>query len=145
MRRASFRSPWRPRVSRRPLRCRCAGTGDEGPRASGRGLLKLVGTGFSLFTRAVSTIVGGQLLQDASTFVQAFDASSGELRTHYAGFFDSGFGYAPGRPAEESAAAVVLAELKTTTVLLEEEAVSASSGKKIHRLVVKKAGLEIRE
>ena len=42
-------------------------------------------------------------------------------------------------------AAVVLAELKTTTVLLEEEAVSASSGKKIHRLVVKKAGLEIRE
>ena len=42
-------------------------------------------------------------------------------------------------------AALVLAELKTTTVLLDEEAVSASSGKKIHRLVVKKAGLEIRE
>jgi 2-polyprenyl-3-methyl-5-hydroxy-6-metoxy-1,4-benzoquinol methylase len=41
--------------------------------------------------------------------------------------------------------AVVLAELKGTTVLLDEEAVSASSGKKIHRLVVKKAGLEIRE
>jgi dCTP deaminase len=37
-----------------------------------------------------------------------FDASSGELRTHYAGFFDSGFGYAPGRSADESAAAVVL-------------------------------------
>jgi hypothetical protein len=29
--------------------------------------------------------------------------------------------------------------------LLGEEVVSASSGKKIHRLVVKKAGLEIRE
>ena len=42
-------------------------------------------------------------------------------------------------------AALVLAELKTTTVLLDEEAVSAPSGKKIHRLVVKKAGLEIRE
>ena len=42
-------------------------------------------------------------------------------------------------------AALVLAELKGTTVLLDEEAVSASSGKKIHRLVVKKPGLEIRE
>ena len=42
-------------------------------------------------------------------------------------------------------AALVLAELKTTTVLLDEEAVSVSSGKQIHRLVVKKAGLEIRE
>jgi SAM-dependent methyltransferase len=42
-------------------------------------------------------------------------------------------------------AAVVLAELKATTVLLDEEVVSASSGKKIHRVVVKKPGLEIRE
>ena len=42
-------------------------------------------------------------------------------------------------------AALVLAELKETTVLLDEEVVSASSGKKIHRLVVKKPGLEIRE
>src|SRR6266850_3503448 len=40
-------------------------------------------------------------------------------------------------------AALVLAELKTTTVLLDEEVVSVSSGKKIHRLVVKKPGLEI--
>ena len=38
----------------------------------------------------------------------AFDASSGELRTHYAGFFDSGFGYASSRPPDQSAAAVVL-------------------------------------
>jgi dCTP deaminase len=37
-----------------------------------------------------------------------FDAGSGEVRTHYAGFFDSGFGYAIGRPPEISAAAVVL-------------------------------------
>ena len=42
-------------------------------------------------------------------------------------------------------AALVLAELKTTTLLLDEEVVSASSGKKIHRLVAKKPGLEIRE
>ena len=41
--------------------------------------------------------------------------------------------------------ALVLAELKTATVLLDEEAVSASSGKKVHRLVLKKPGLEIRE
>src|SRR6476660_5092746 len=41
--------------------------------------------------------------------------------------------------------AVVLAELKGTTVLLDEEAVSASSGEKRHRHVVKKPGLEIRE
>lgn len=37
-----------------------------------------------------------------------FDAGSGELRTHYAGFFDSGFGYSAGQPAWSSAAAVVL-------------------------------------
>ena len=42
-------------------------------------------------------------------------------------------------------AALVLAELKSTTLLLDEEVVSASSGKKIHRLVAKKPGLEIRE
>jgi hypothetical protein len=40
---------------------------------------------------------------------------------------------------------LVLTELKATTVLLDEEVVSASSAKKIHRLVVKKPGLEIRE
>ena len=42
-------------------------------------------------------------------------------------------------------AAMVLTELKDTTVLLDEEVISGSSGKKIHRLVVKKPGLEIRE
>jgi 2-polyprenyl-3-methyl-5-hydroxy-6-metoxy-1,4-benzoquinol methylase len=42
-------------------------------------------------------------------------------------------------------AALVLAELKATTVLLDEEVLSESSAKKIHRLVVKKPGLEIRE
>ncbi len=38
----------------------------------------------------------------------AFDASSGEVRTHYAGFFDSGFGYGAQRGPDETAAAVVL-------------------------------------
>lgn len=38
----------------------------------------------------------------------AFDASSGEVRTHYAGFFDSGFGYASAIDPKRSAASVVL-------------------------------------
>jgi len=49
-------------------------------RAGGRGLLKLVGAGFGLFTKAISTIIGGQLLADASAFVQAFDSMFGGFR-----------------------------------------------------------------
>jgi anion-transporting ArsA/GET3 family ATPase len=49
-------------------------------RAGGLGLRKLVGAGFSLFARAVSTILGGQLLADASAFVQAFDTMFGGFR-----------------------------------------------------------------
>ena len=37
-------------------------------------------------------------------------------------------------------ASLVLAELSATALLLDEEVVSASSGKKIHRLVAKKTG-----
>ena len=51
-------------------------------------------------------------------------------------------------PVEVQGRTCVDGALKKTlhaTVLLDEEAVSASSGKKIHRLVVKKPGLEIRE
>jgi anion-transporting ArsA/GET3 family ATPase len=46
-------------------------------RAGGRGLRRLVGAGFGLFARAVSMIVGGRLLADASAFVQAFDTMFG--------------------------------------------------------------------
>jgi anion-transporting ArsA/GET3 family ATPase len=49
-------------------------------RAGGRSLRKLVGAGFSLFARGVSTIIGGQLLADASAFVQAFDTMFGGFR-----------------------------------------------------------------
>ncbi|HXV92088.1 MAG TPA: ArsA-related P-loop ATPase, partial [Pseudonocardia sp.] len=49
-------------------------------RAGGRGLRKIMGAGFSLFARAVSTILGGQLLADASAFVQAFDTMFGGFR-----------------------------------------------------------------
>ncbi|MFC4943339.1 ArsA family ATPase [Pseudonocardia sp. GCM10023141] len=49
-------------------------------RAGGRGLMKIVGAGFALFAKAVSTILGGQLLADASSFVQAFDTMFGGFR-----------------------------------------------------------------
>jgi anion-transporting ArsA/GET3 family ATPase len=49
-------------------------------RAGGWGVRKVVSAGFSLFTKAVSTIVGGQLLTDASAFVQAFDGMFGGFR-----------------------------------------------------------------
>jgi anion-transporting ArsA/GET3 family ATPase len=46
-------------------------------RAGGRGLRRIVGSTFNLFAKAVSTILGGQLLADASAFVQAFDTLFG--------------------------------------------------------------------
>ncbi|MDQ3152812.1 MAG: ArsA family ATPase [Actinomycetota bacterium] len=49
-------------------------------RAGGRGMRRLVGAGFGIFAKAVSTILGGQLLADASAFVQAFDTMFGGFR-----------------------------------------------------------------
>lgn len=49
-------------------------------RIGGRGIRKLVGAGFGLFAKAVSTIIGGQMLADASAFVQAFDTMFGGFR-----------------------------------------------------------------
>jgi anion-transporting ArsA/GET3 family ATPase len=49
-------------------------------RAGGRGVRRLVGAGFNLFAKTVSTILGGQLLADASAFVQAFDTMFGGFR-----------------------------------------------------------------
>jgi anion-transporting ArsA/GET3 family ATPase len=49
-------------------------------RAGGLGLRRLVGAGFGLFAKVISTIIGGQLLSDASTFVQAFDSMFGGFR-----------------------------------------------------------------
>jgi anion-transporting ArsA/GET3 family ATPase len=57
----------------------------SGPgRASGWGLRKIVGSTVSLFAKAVSTIVGGQLLADASAFVQAFDSMFGGFKARAA-------------------------------------------------------------
>jgi len=49
-------------------------------RAGGRGFRKLATAGFGLFAKAVSTIIGGQLLKDAAAFVQAFDTMFGGFR-----------------------------------------------------------------
>jgi anion-transporting ArsA/GET3 family ATPase len=49
-------------------------------RAGSRGVRRLMGVGFGLFTRVISTILGGQLLTDASAFVQAFDTMFGGFR-----------------------------------------------------------------
>ncbi|MFD7652676.1 ArsA family ATPase [Actinosynnema sp. NPDC059797] len=57
-------------------------------RAGGRGIRKIVGAGFGLFTKAVSTIVGSQLLNDASTFVQALDSTFGGFRQRAQATYD---------------------------------------------------------
>jgi anion-transporting ArsA/GET3 family ATPase len=49
-------------------------------RAGGRGLRRMMGAGFGLFAKAVGTILGGQMLSDASSFVQAFDTMFGGFR-----------------------------------------------------------------
>ncbi|MGH3516200.1 MAG: ArsA family ATPase, partial [Haloechinothrix sp.] len=49
-------------------------------RAGGWGIRKVVSAGFGMFAKAVSTIIGGQLLADASAFMQAFDTMFGGFR-----------------------------------------------------------------
>ena len=49
-------------------------------RAGSRGVRRLVGAGIGLFAKAISTILGGQMLADASAFVQAFDTMFGGFR-----------------------------------------------------------------
>jgi anion-transporting ArsA/GET3 family ATPase len=49
-------------------------------RAGSRSVRRLVNAGFGLFTRTISTILGGQMLADASAFVQAFDTMFGGFR-----------------------------------------------------------------
>jgi anion-transporting ArsA/GET3 family ATPase len=53
----------------------------SGPaRAGGHSVRRLVGAGFGLFAKAVSTVLGGQMVADASAFVQAFDTMFGGFR-----------------------------------------------------------------
>ena len=46
----------------------------------GRGVMKLVGAGFQIFTRAVTSVIGGQMLADAGHFVQLFEDMFGGFR-----------------------------------------------------------------
>ncbi|HYN72551.1 MAG TPA: ArsA-related P-loop ATPase [Nakamurella sp.] len=45
-----------------------------------RGVMKIVGAGFTLFTKAVTTVLGGQMLHDAAQFVQLFEDMFGGFR-----------------------------------------------------------------
>jgi anion-transporting ArsA/GET3 family ATPase len=49
-------------------------------RAGGRSVFKLASASFSLFTRAVTRVLGNQLLTDLSTFVAALDSMFGGFR-----------------------------------------------------------------
>jgi anion-transporting ArsA/GET3 family ATPase len=46
----------------------------------GRGVIKVVGVGFNLFAKAVSTVIGGQMLTDAAKFVALFEDMFGGFR-----------------------------------------------------------------
>ncbi|MCW2581384.1 MAG: oxyanion-translocating ATPase [Klenkia sp.] len=49
-------------------------------RAGGKAGLRIVGAGFSFFSRIISKILGGQLLNDISSFVSALDTMFGGFR-----------------------------------------------------------------
>ena len=46
----------------------------------GRGVMRIVGTGFQIFTKAVTSVIGGQMLADAARFVQLFEGMFGGFR-----------------------------------------------------------------
>jgi anion-transporting ArsA/GET3 family ATPase len=48
--------------------------------APSRGVMKLVGVGFTLFAKAVTAVIGGQMLTDAARFVQLFEDMFGGFR-----------------------------------------------------------------
>ncbi|GGM05478.1 ArsA family ATPase [Nakamurella endophytica] len=48
--------------------------------APGRGVMKVVGAGFNVFARAVTSVIGGQMLADAGAFVQLFESMFGGFR-----------------------------------------------------------------
>ena len=45
-----------------------------------RGVMKIVGAGFALFSKAVTAVLGGQMLPDAAQFVQLFEDMFGGFR-----------------------------------------------------------------
>lgn len=48
--------------------------------APSRGVMRIVGVGFTLFAKAVSSVIGGQMLTDAARFVHLFEDMFGGFR-----------------------------------------------------------------
>jgi anion-transporting ArsA/GET3 family ATPase len=57
-------------------------------KAGGRAYMRVVGAGFSLFSRVLTKIVGGQLLRDISAFVGALDTMFGGFRERAQATYD---------------------------------------------------------
>ncbi len=56
--------------------------------APSRGVMKILGAGFQMFTKAVTSVIGGQMLADAATFVQLFDGMFGGFRERAQATYD---------------------------------------------------------
>ncbi len=54
----------------------------------GRGVMRVLGAGFQLFTKAVTSVVGGQMLADAGRFVQLFENMLGGFRERAQATYD---------------------------------------------------------
>ena len=54
----------------------------------GRGVMRIVGAGFQIFTKAVTSVIGGQMLNDAATFVQLFEGMFGGFRERAQATYD---------------------------------------------------------
>ena len=57
-------------------------------KAGGKAYLKVVTTGFSVFTNAITRIIGAQVLQDVSQFVAALETMFGGFRERAQGTYD---------------------------------------------------------
>lgn len=53
-----------------------------------RGMMRIVGAGFQLFTKAVTSVIGGQMLADAATFVQLIEGMFGGFRERAQATYD---------------------------------------------------------
>ncbi len=53
-----------------------------------RGVMRIVGAGFQLFTKAVTSVIGGQMLADAATFIQLIEGMFGGFRERAQATYD---------------------------------------------------------
>ena len=54
----------------------------------GRGVMRILGAGFQMFAKAVTSVIGGQMLADAATFVQLFEGMFGGFRERAQATYD---------------------------------------------------------